>query len=542
MKTKLAVWEGVRCFFLTICLLAAFTSCKKNSPADVVDEDETENTPPANGSRAQLTKDSIFLYAKDVYYWNDALPSYEIFNPRKYTQYSDELDNYYKELFDITQLKINPATGKPYEYISSTANYPKYSYITDAESHNPPTTSSLPTVSEVSLEGVGTDFGIALTAVSNAGGGYQIFIRYVSKGSPAERNFLNRGDILTEVNGTKLGADFATDQNTVNRAFDQSSIRLSGKKSNGASFTRTLTKMTYFSSPVYKDTVLNIGGKKIGYLSFARFSNPSNASGPLNTSFSRFANEGVTDLVIDLRYNGGGYVSTAEYLANLIAPSSVNGNVMFIEYFNQTMQNGQANILKNQPLLTDNGQVQYANGRLVTYFDVDYSVSENTYRFEKKGSLNSVKNVVFIVTGNTASASELVMNVLKPYVNVKIAGSTSYGKPVGFFPITIDVYDVYYSMFESKNARGEGGYYQGFNPDVSSADDVTHDFGDPLEAGFAAAIRYFTTGSLTSSVAVTTKVLGKAVTLSSSAIKDVSKDDSFKGMIEEPSRLKIKLH
>ena len=542
MKTEMTILKRIRPVLLVLLITGGLFSCKKDSPDEPdASSGEDEIVSPVDGTRSDLTKDSIFLYAKQIYYWNDALPSYEVFNPRKYKQYSDQLDNYYKELFDITQLKINPATGKPYEYVSSTANYPKYSYITDAESQNPTTSNSgtLPSVSQVTLEGVGTDFGIALSAVGTTSS-YQIYIRYVSKGSPADRNSLSRGDVITEVNGTKLGANFASDQHTVNTAFDLPSIRISGKKPNGTTFARTLTKMTYFSSPVYKDTVITTGGKKIGYLSFARFSNPSNATGPLNEVFKRFSDNQLTELVIDLRYNGGGYVSTAEYLANLIAPSSLDGNVMFTEYFNQTMQRGEATILKKQPLLNDNGQPRYSNGKLVTYFDVDYSVAENTYKFDKIGALANVKNVVFIVTENTASASELVINVLKPYVNVKIVGEKSYGKPVGFFPITIDKYDIYYSMFESKNSKGEGGYYQGFTPDRATPDDVTHDFGDPQEASFAAAIQYLTSGSFPSTASVTTKILGKSVTLSSNTINQVSPEKSFKGMIEDGKRLKLK--
>ena len=538
MKTLPFVSQIIKPTIFALAFSISIGACKKDKADEPEPEEETPVT-PANGTRAQLTKDSIFLYAKEVYLWNDALPTYQAFNPRKFTQYSEEVDNYNAELFAITQFKINPATGKPYEFVSATANYPKYSYITDKTSNNPSTSSGFPSVSQVTLEGVGSDFGIALTAVGSTSA-YQIYIRYVSPGSPADKNFLNRGDVLTQVNGTTLGGNFASDQNTINNAFDQPSIRLTGRKANGSAFNRTLTKMTYNSSPVYKDTVITVSGKKIGYVALARFSNPANALAPLNASFAKFASNGVTHLVVDLRYNGGGYVSTAEYLANLIAPPSVNGNVMFTEYYNSTMQNGNATILQNQPLLSSSGNLQYSNGKLITYFDVDYSVAENTYRFQKRGSLSTVTHVAFIVTGSTASASELTINVLKPYLNVKLVGSTTYGKPVGFFPITIDKYDVYYSMFESKNSRGEGGYYQGIAPDSQASDDVTRDFGNPSEASFAAAINYLVSGSLTASAKPTVKILGKSVTLSSSVINDIGKDDSFKGMIETAERLKMK--
>ncbi|MNR19988.1 Peptidase family S41 [compost metagenome] len=104
--------------------------------------------------------------------------------------------------------------------------------------------------------------------------------------------------------------------------------------------------------------MLTAGSKKIGYLAYARFgalSTPptlTTAAGDveLDAAFTQFANAGVTDLIIDFRYNGGGYVYAAEHLTNLIAPSSVRGT-MFTEYYNSTMQSGNAKILSNQPLL-----------------------------------------------------------------------------------------------------------------------------------------------------------------------------------------------
>lgn len=493
-------------------------------------------TPPAtsaNGTRAELTKDSIFLYAKEVYLWNDALPSYDQFNPRKYTSSSSELENFHRELFDITQYKINPLTGKPYEFVSSAASYPKYSYITD---HEPKSISpSGEKVSEVTLEGVGTDFGFALTGVGSQTV-YQIYIRYVNPGSPAGKAGLSRGDVLTQINGRTLGGDYTSDANFINSAFDQQSLTVAGKKPNGNTFTRTLTKITYTSNPIFRDTVIVSGTKKVGYLAFARFSNSNNAQNVLTQAFTEFASNGVTDLVIDLRYNGGGYVSTAEYLANLIAPSRLNGTVMFTEHYNALLQSGKATILKNQPLTDDNDKQRFSNGRPLTYFDVDYSVNGNTTKFSKKGPLDGISKVVFIVTGNTASASELVINSLKPHLEVRIVGDRSYGKPVGFFPIKIDKYDVYYSMFQSKNSAGSGDYFQGFTPDANTADDVTHNFGEPQEASFAAAIKYLTQGTFVASTSVT--VMGQKTSADAVQFRDLKKDNSFKGMIENRVRVK----
>ncbi|HMR83994.1 MAG TPA: S41 family peptidase [Niabella sp.] len=143
--------------------------------------------------------------------------------------------------------------------------------------------------------------------------------------------------------------------------------------------------------------------------------------------------------MIDLRYNGGGYVSTAESFANTILPSGANGGVLFKEVYNTTMQNKQATLLKNQPVYLNNIKQSYS------YYDLDFSVSRNTAYVKKKGSFNAsgnISTVYFIVSDNTASASELLINSVKPYfneiylINAPFSANDNpnytYGKPIGF--------------------------------------------------------------------------------------------------------------
>ncbi|HEY0896361.1 MAG TPA: S41 family peptidase [Sphingobacteriaceae bacterium] len=520
-------------------------SCKKEpSPAPVdPDPDETGQT----GSRMQLTQDSIFLYAKEVYYWNDAIPAKDVFNPRQYTAQSNDLDNFNHELFAITQLKINPETGKPYEYVATSsggnAGYPKYSYIKDKADDNPTSSTASRSVSSVDLEGNGNDMGLSLSAIGS-NSNYEVRIRYASPGSPAAKAGLSRGDLITTFGDRTVGSNFDQEVNYINSAMAGSSIRLAGRKKDGSAFDVTVNKAVYKSSPIYKDTILTSGSKKIGYLAYARFSSTANSETALVNTFKDFTAGGVTDLVIDLRYNGGGYVHIAELLSNLIAPSSLNGKVMFREKFNSTMQTGKAEILKNQPLLDANDRLQYENGEIVTYFDIDYSEENNVHHFEKKGGLEGIQNVVFIVTANTASASELVINNLKPHMSVKVVGKQSYGKPIGFFPITIqNKYDVYYSMFTSINSAGQTDYYAGFVPDAEATDDVTRDFGDPAELSLAAALREIpgasTTIAATRSVSAL-KIKGQTVSSSSVKVREMTPETDFMGMIETRFKRKKK--
>lgn len=338
------------------------SACKK---AQVSVDDAEEIVSPTTGTRSQFTLDSIFLYAKQVYLWNDALPGYTEFNPRqKYVGVGSDITTFRKELFDISQLKINVATGSPYElpvYFES----PKYSNLQFGR--------SLP----------GTSAGV-----------------------------VNPG---TAVLASKLIAT---------------------------------------------------GSVQVAYIALGSFPKLSTSKVALDEAFADLASANPKAIVIDLRSNGGGYLETAEYIANLIVPGSLNGKVMYSEVFNAAMQNGTVPILKHQPYLDANGKTTLYNGRNATMADVDYSVAGNTYKFIKKGNLQTIQSVYFIVSGNTASASEMLISSLKPYFDVKLIGEKTYGKPVGFFGINIDQYSVYLSSFLIKNANGWSDYFTGMQPDV----------------------------------------------------------------------------
>jgi carboxyl-terminal processing protease len=526
---------------LAFLIIVSLGACKKSKivpepakPEPPTSGPNVKQTPTTN--RTQLTNDSLFLYAKEVYYWNDALPSYDDFTPRNYGS------DFNSELFAITRYKIDPTTSRAYEYRASNPSQPKYSYIEDLANRNPVAVLAN-AQADVNLDGNGNDIGIlAVSAVKNSATSpdYKLFILAVDKGSPADGLGLTRGAYLTKINGVAIGttANFDSEVNTINEAIygDPTSVKVEGVRVDGTSFSGTLAKASYKSNPIFKTNVLTVGAKKIGYLAYARFSSKANSEEVLKSAFSDFAAQSVTDLVIDLRYNGGGYVDMAEYLVNLIAPSTATG-VMYKEYYNSTMQNHHATILKNQPLLDQNDKIQYSNGRMLNSFDdLDFSLAKNTFSFSKKGTLTNVTNVVFIVTGNTASASELVINSLKPKMNVKLVGVQTYGKPVGFFPIRIqNKYDVFYSMFETKNSLDQGGYYSGMTPDVLlNRDFGDHDFGDPSEYLLAAAIDVLVPKTVTTSVVSRNRVMSVSTggVATKSSLGGLNQTKEFIGMIE----------
>jgi carboxyl-terminal processing protease len=533
---------------LLIISLITIASCKKTKVTPAPTPTPVTPTTSTTATRAELSKDSIYLYAQQMFLWNDVLPTYDVFNPRQYTSGSTDLANYNIELNAIVQKKINPSTGRAFEYTTSSGSN-KYSYISDKTTQNP--SAFVPTEkSSVDLEGNGNDLGLKLGSYRTSNtdaNAFALFATAVYQNSPAFKAGMVRSDRITKINGRTIGANFSTDVDFINTAFAATTISLEGTKyvngvANGT-FSVNLTKAVYKSSPVYAAKVFTAGSKKIGYLAYARFSTLANSQADFDAAFATFAAGGVTDLIVDLRYNGGGYINTAQYLINQIAPSTANGSMMFAEYYNTMMQNGQASILKNQPLLDANDKLQFQNGKMVTYADISYSVANNTEKFVKAGPLTNITNIVFIVSGGTASASELVINSLKPYMNVKLVGTKSYGKPVGFFPVTIENrYEVYFSLFQTKNSKGEGDYFDGFTPDVvDTFDDPLHNFGDAKENYTALALNILAPGITTISAksAITMSIGGQSVKAQSLLpMKPLVDGNEFVGMIDTKHTIK----
>jgi carboxyl-terminal processing protease len=303
-------------------------------------------------------------------------------------------------------------------------------------------------------------------------------------------------------------------------------------KPEGTSFNVSLTAAVYTINPVITSKVIDLGnGKKVGYIVFNSFVILKNAQPQIDAAFNTFKTAGVTDLVVDLRYNGGGYVETAEYLDNQIAPSTTNNSLMYTAYYNNTLTAGKAVLLKNQVRKDD-------NGNSYNYGQVDFSVAGNQTKFGTAHPLN-LNRVFFIVTGSTASASELTINNLRPYMNVQLVGRTTYGKPVGFFDIDINKYQMYIPEFETKNSAGQGGYYTGMvpastdYPGYNAADDPTKDFGDVTERLLASVLSDINSG-VYKVTSASVESLNAKTTLSvdqQTALSSKMDNDKFKGML-----------
>lgn len=380
MKMKNVIW---------VLLIGCSLGCKK-------DKQNGDDFPvsPLTGTRTEFTLDSIYLYARQVYLWNEALPAYAVFNPRKYASQEPALTAFKNELFEFSQFKINPGTGTAYE-VPVNPGHARYSFI----------------------EKNSVSSGITATLEGSAG------------------------------------------------------------------------------QAILKTALIDQAGTKIGYLALGSFPALKDCKSTLDQAFSDLVSSSPKYLVIDLRSNSGGYVETAEYIANLIAPSSLAGKVMYSEQYNSMMQAGKGAILKNQPYLDESGKQIIYKGRPATMADVNYTASGNTFLFSKKGNLQSVTDVYFILSARTASASEMLVSVMKPYLNVHTVGEKSYGKPVGFFGIRIDAYQVYLAGFLIKNALGWADYFNGMSVDFPIVTDLNPIWGDPNEACLNLALTQITKGT-----------------------------------------------
>jgi carboxyl-terminal processing protease len=447
--------KNILYFFL---FSVAFASCKKDKDSNI-----------------NKLKDLVYEHARESYLWYDALPDASVFNPRQY-QGSSDLDALRAEVDAFSQLKINPNTNLPYEYAAYNPGEAKYSYIDAGQA-------------ATSVGGTGVDAGFSL--------GYQttsdLRVRYVYSNSPASAAGMVRGYRVTAINGNTsltINPNAVNDKNYdfVIDALAANSITLTLQKFDGTSMTVTITKGTYKINPVIKYSIITTANnKKVGYFAFSRFTVLKDSNGNdvsqsvIDEAFNAFTAANVTELVVDLRYNGGGAVETAQYLSNYIVPATKTGTVMYTEYYNNKLQNS------NHPLLSK------------TFRGIEsgeFSLAKNTFNFAKKGSLN-LNRAFFLVTGNTASASEVLINNLAPVMpqGIQIIGRTTYGKPVGFFGIPIGDYDLYITQFETRNSAGTANYYQGMVPGVNfpgkdRGDDITKDFGDPTEGLLAQALKY----------------------------------------------------
>ncbi|MBG9390363.1 S41 family peptidase [Caenimonas aquaedulcis] len=291
-------------------------------------------------------------------------------------------------------------------------------------------------------------------------------VRNTEPASPVARAGLMRGDTILSIDGfgaqdIAAGALAIVNTPGVHRIFNII---------DGAGRPRTLDVESgdFALTPVAATAIFDITRNgvpvKVGYIDYSQFVGYSVPA--LNLAFTRFNLAGIGELILDLRYNGGGSVATSRDLASMIGGARTAGELYAYLRFNDKQASATQQV------------------RFKTSAD-DFA----------QPLPQGLPRVVVIGSEATASASELLVNGLRPFVDVVLVGATTYGKPYGFVPhddcgITYNAVE-----FECLNALGVGGFTAGFAPDCPAADDLDHQLGDANENRTRVALDYLATGS-----------------------------------------------
>lgn len=401
-------------FYIAIIITLLFSSCKKD-PEPVVDTGLTDS----------MARDSLYYLMRQWYYWYDQMPTI------KKENYTDPY-----QLLEAMKYKT----------------LDKWSFVADYNEF----------VAEMQGEFVGHGIRVGLDDSGKAR------IAMIYSGSPLYKvNGVRRGWIVKSVNGYDIGKILSDkDAAAYNTAFGSSTAGVTNKfvftKPDGSDIEVSSVKTSFTINSVLLYDTLHLSTGVTGHLVFESFISPSPAE--LAAAFKFFEENNIKDLILDLRYNSGGYLFVAQTLATEIGGKTLanSGSTFGILKYND----------KNQ--------------------DQNY-----TYKFDKSVQVNiSLTRLIVISSRLTASASEAVMNGLKPFMNVITIGDTTSGKPVGmtgwevgekyfFWPIT----------FKIVNKDNEGDYFNGIIPGKLVSDDITHDFNDRNELCLKEAIKYIETGT-----------------------------------------------
>ena len=406
-------------FFLPLIFLTLFVSCKKDN---ITPED---NVTP--GVTPAMARDSLYYIMKEWYYWYN-MP----------------------EATSVTS--VNKANYKdPYELLEAMRykTLDRWSYILTYDEY----------VALMNGIFVGHGFRIGVDPSGNAR------IAMIYNNSPLYANGVRRGWIVKKINNVDIAPILiANDGTAYSNLIGKSQAGITNiflfKRPDGTEVTISSTKASFTINTVLLCDTLHLSTGVTGQLVFESFFPPS--PDELATAFAFFKANNIKDLILDLRYNGGGILDIAQTLASYIAGDSRQGSVFAKLQYNDKHPE------QNKPYL---------------FIATSYPLA--------------LSRLVVITTRSTASASEEVMNGLKPYVNVVSIGDTTNGKPTGMNGWIIgNKYVMWPITFKIVNAQNQGDFFNGIFPAKVLADDITHDFSDRQELCLKEAIHYLETGSI----------------------------------------------
>lgn len=433
-------------FFLIPFVSIFIYSCNENG--NIIDDgDETDTTDSSTDTTDISSYYSInkwILEEMQAYYlWEDKLP----------------------EVTDTTS--IDPET---FFYSLLYDDLDKWSFITDDYSGL-----------SAELEGTPTSMGYSPAFyLYNNSKNVLIIVEYVYPDSPAETAGLKRGDIILAIDGELM------DTTNYYDLYSGSSytVKLGSYSSTTGNLSYSGTELSMIAAEIDADpaiyhTVIEYGGVKTGYLVYTEFVSGTNDKylSTLDDIFDEFSDAGVANLIVDLRYNPGGVIDCAGHLASAIAPS---------------------NVVVNKKVLVN---MDY-NEMLDYYFE--YYEGKNSdnlkYRFPSNNHNLNLSTVYFLTTSGTASACELLISGLRPYMNSIIVGESTYGKYTGAFVLSdyndppVHNWGIIPIVLKYSNADGYTDFVDGLTPDYEIDDDLVNavPFGDTSDPVLAKALEVIT--------------------------------------------------
>lgn len=421
-------------FFLVLLVNVGFISCSEDAD-DVV-------KPPTTGGEGETRDLTIENFAwrgmNNIYLYKEDVPQLG----NEYFANSADRDDFLDDYDNVEDLF--------YDGLMSSQD--KFSWIVDdyVELEN-------------SFSGISTTTGMNYSLGTYGENGNMVFgiVRYVLPGTSAEENGVKRGDLFTRINGEQMTI------NNYNSLLAPEMLEVTLAKIEGNTITETeeisLTKAVYSSNPVYITETFDVDGINVGYLMYNTFTDDYDED--LNDAFNYFKAEGVEELILDLRYNGGGSVRSATDLAAMIT-GQFPGEIFLKEEWNAEYQD---HFERTNP------------GRLVNKFNTSLTTGTPI------NSLNLDK-VYVLTTSRSASASELIINGLEPYIEVVQIGEKTTGKFTASTTLydspnfgrqnasTRHTYALQPLIFKSLNANGVSDYVDGLTPDLEFKEDI-RDYG-----------------------------------------------------------------
>ncbi|MCT4613653.1 MAG: S41 family peptidase [Marinifilaceae bacterium] len=358
----------------------------------------------------------------------------------------ETLENWYYWLDELKSSDIkNYSTYNEY-FDSRLSDKDKWSYIADLNSLR-------------NFLNNGTYKGHGISFEFNADDDFRVSL--VFNESNYFKSGITRGWKVLEINDNKI-ADL--DDKSITSEIKSETLKIKFQSPDGLNEKTVSSELSEINqNTVLKKSIINHGGKKIAYLAFNSFLGSSKDE--LNDAFNYFSNETPEALILDLRYNGGGSVDIANQLASLITGNDFEGKVF-------------GNYIHNE-------KKQDLNKAL------NFGKETSAFKFSK---------IYVITTSATASASELVINGLKPHMgeeNIVLIGSKTHGKPVGMYVFENEALNlaIVPITFSIKNSNMEGDFFNGIPVNHEVKDDLTHDFGSENELCIAKAIELISGGT-----------------------------------------------